>query len=253
MIKIKSARDIEKMRMAGKIAARARYEAGKAVRPGITTKEIDTIVRKVIESAGATPSFLNYNGFPGSACISINEEVIHGIPGKRKIREGDIVKIDVGAMFEGFHGDCAATFAAGAISDEAKRLIDVTRQSFYEGIKFATPGNRISDISRAVQQYVEKNGFSVVREFVGHGVGEDLHEAPEVPNYVAPGRNARLLPGMTLAIEPMVNVGVYEVFVMKDGWTVLTADRKLSSHYENSILITDGKPEILTAFQGGEI
>ena len=220
------------------------------VRPGVTTHEIDTAVRKFIESHGAKPSFLGYSGFPGSACISINEEVIHGIPGPRKLKEGDIVSVDVGAFLDGFHGDCACTVPCGEIGDEAKRLIEVTRQSFYEGIKFARVGYRISDISSAVQAYVEAQGFSVVRDFVGHGVGAQLHESPEVPNFGRPGHGVRLQPGMTLAIEPMVNAGGYGVHVLPDGWTTKTRDGRLSAHYENTVAITDGDPEILTNIDG---
>ena len=251
MIKIKSDREIELMREAGRITKAALNAAGEAVRPGVTTKEIDSIVRKTIEDAGAKPSFLGYRGFPGSACVSINSEVIHGIPSERhKIKSGDIVKIDVGAFYRGYHGDCAATFAAGAVPPEVNKLIDVTRQSFYEGIRFARKGLRVSDISHAVQTYVEQNGFSVVRDFLGHGVGANLHEDPEVPNYGEPGRGARLLPGMVIAVEPMVNQGGYSVKVLDDGWTVITADKKLSAHYENTILITEGAPEILTVCEG---
>ncbi len=239
------------MRAACRITALARKAAADAVRPGVTTGEIDRVVRRTIEEAGAKPSFLGYAGFPGSACISINDEVIHGIPSeKRVVREGDIVKVDVGAYFGGYHGDCACTVPCGEVSEEARRLIDVTRQSFYEGIKFAREGYRVSDISAAVQAYVEKNGFSVVRNYVGHGVGENLHEAPEVPNFGQPGHGMRLQRGMTLAVEPMVNAGVYAVKVLPDGWTVKTNDGKLSAHYENTIAITDGEPEIMTNIDG---
>lgn len=246
MISLKSPREVEAMRRAGQITAAARTLAGKLVRPGVTTGEIDEAVRKFIKGKGATPSFLGYGGFPGSACISVNDEVIHGIPGGRKLEEGDIVSIDVGAYFEGFHGDCAATFPCGRISPEAERLIAVTEQSFWEGIRHARPGQRISDISHGVQQYVEANGFSVVRAYVGHGVGAKLHEAPEVPNFGPAGHGPRLTPGMTMAVEPMVNAGVWEIRVLPDGWTVKTADGRLSAHYENTILITDGEPEVLT-------
>ena len=246
MISLKSPREIELMRKAGRITAGARALAGSLVRPGITTHEIDRAVYKYITSHGATPSFLNYSGFPASACISVNDEIIHGIPGPRKLQEGDIVSIDVGAYIGGFHGDCAATFPCGEVSEEAKRLIAVTEQSFWEGIKNARPGHRLSDISHGVQSYVEENGFSVVREYVGHGVGAKLHEAPEVPNYGAPGHGVRLYKGMTLAVEPMVNAGGYEIRQLSDGWTVKTRDGSLSAHYENTILITDGEPEILT-------
>lgn len=247
MIRIKSSREIELMRRAGKIAAAARALAGEMVTPGVTTREIDRAVHDFILSQGATPTFLNYHGFPGSVCISVNEEVIHGIPGRRAIREGDIVSIDVGATKDGYVGDCAATFIAGHGSDKVKKLVEVTRQSFFEGIKFARPGNRISDISSVVQTYVEANGFSVVREYVGHGVGAALHEAPEVPNYGFPGHGPRLVSGMTIAVEPMVNAGGASIRVLPDNWTVVTCDGKPSAHYENTILITDGEPEILTA------
>ena len=250
MITIKSERELMLMRQAGKITAAARALAGEMVRPGVSTKQIDKAVYEYIVSQGARPSFLNYHGFPASACISVNNTVIHGIPGGYILKEGDIVSVDVGACYQGYHGDCAATFPCGAISTEAKRLIDVTKQSFFEGIAFATRGHRVSDISHAIQTYVESNGYSVVRSFVGHGVGAQLHEEPEVPNFGAPGRGPRLLPGMTLAIEPMVNEGTYDVEVLKDGWTTVTADGMLSAHYENTVLITDGEPEILTVAEG---
>ena len=250
MIAIKNERDLACMRQACKITAAARALAGEMVRPGVTTKQIDRAVRDYILAQGAKPSFLGYHGYPGSACISVNEEVIHGIPGGRVLKDGDIVSIDVGAYYKGFHGDCAATFACGTISADAQKLIDVTKQSFYEGIRFARRGHRVSDISHAIETYVESNGFSVVRSFVGHGVGAQLHEEPEVPNFGAPGRGPRMIPGMTLAIEPMVNAGGHEVRILKDGWTVLTADGKLSAHYENTVLITDGEPEILTVTEG---
>ena len=247
MITLKSSHEIDLMRKAGKITAAARALAGEMVKPGVTTQEIDSAVEAFIRKQGAVPSFLHYNGYPASACISVNDEVIHGIPGKRVLQEGDIVSVDVGAYMGGFHGDCAATFACGQISQEAQRLIDVTRQSFFEGIKFAKEGCRVQDISAAVQAYVESHGFSVVREYVGHGVGAHLHESPEVPNFGQPGRGPRLLRGMTLAIEPMVNAGGAAILQLSDGWTVKTRDGKQSAHYENTILITDGEPEILTA------
>ncbi len=250
MISIKNEHELQSMRQACKITAAARALAGDMVRPGVTTKQIDKAVHDYIVSQGAKPSFLGYGGFPGSACVSVNDVVIHGIPGGYVLKDGDIVSVDVGAYYLGFHGDCAATFACGTISDEAQRLIDVTRQSFFEGLKYAKRGNRVSDISHAVQKHVESNGFSVVRSFVGHGVGAQLHEEPEVPNFGAPGRGPRLLPGMTIAIEPMVNVGTYEVRVLKDRWTTVTADGKLAAHYENTVLITDGEPEILTVIEG---
>lgn len=246
MISLKSDREIQAMRKAGRITAQARALAGSMIRPGVTTHEIDTAVRRFIESHGAKPSFLGYGGFPGSACISINEEVIHGIPGPRKLKEGDIVSVDVGAYIGGFHGDCAATYPCGKISAEAQRLIDVTQQSFFEGIRFAREGQRLSDISAAVQKYVEDNGYSVVREYVGHGIGRKMHESPEVPNFGAPGHGPRLLRGMTIAVEPMVNAGGAAVRVMPDGWTVKTQDGSLAAHYENTILITDGEAELLT-------
>ena len=250
MICVKTERELEIMRRACKITAAARALAGEMVRPGVTTGEIDKAVHDFIVSQGAKPSFLHYQGYPGSACISVNEVVIHGIPGGRVLKEGDIVSVDVGAFWQGFHGDCAATFACGTISQEAQRLIDVTKQSFFEGIRFARQGYRVSDISHAVQTYVEANGFSVVRAFVGHGVGEHLHEEPSVPNYGAPGKGPRLVKNMTIAVEPMVNMGSYEVRVLRDGWTTVTADGKLAAHYENSILITDGEAEILTVTEG---
>lgn len=246
MIKIKSQREIELMRQAGKITAAARSLAREMVKAGVTTHEIDQEVYKFITSAGAVPSFLHYGGFPGSACISVNDQVIHGIPGKRKIKDGDIVSVDVGAKLHGYHGDCAATYIAGTATEEAKRLIEVTRQSFFEGIKFARQGYRVSDISHAIQEYVEQCGFSVVREYVGHGVGAELHEEPEVPNYGRAGHGPRLIKGMTIAVEPMVNAGTAAIRVLGDDWTVVTADGRLSAHYENTILITDGEPEILT-------
>ena len=250
MIAIKNERELVSMRRACRITANARALAGSMVKPGVSTRSIDKAVHDYIVAQGAKPSFLNYHGFPASTCISVNSTVIHGIPGGYVLQEGDIVSVDVGAYFEGFHGDCAATFACGAISTEAQRLIDVTEGSFYEGIRQAKAGHRVSDISHAIQTYVESNGFSVVRSFIGHGVGRQLHEDPEVPNFGAPGRGPRLLKGMTLAIEPMVNAGVYDVRVLKDGWTTVTADGKLSAHYENTVLITDGEPEILTVTEG---
>ncbi len=246
MITLKSSHEIEMMRRAGKITAAARALARDMVKPGVTTQQIDQAVYQFITSQGATPSFLHYNGFPASACISVNDEVIHGIPGKRVLQEGDIVSVDVGAYIGGFHGDCAGTYPCGKVSEEAMRLIRVTQQSFFEGMKFAREGYRLTDISAAVQEYVEANGFSVVREFVGHGIGRQLHESPEVPNYGKPGHGPRLLRGMTLAVEPMVNLGKAAIRQMPDGWTVKTADGKLAAHYENTILITAGEPELLT-------
>ena len=222
------------------------------VRPGVSTKEIDDEVRKFIRSKGAQPSFLNYGGFTGSACISVNEVVIHGIPSRRVVlKEGDIVSIDVGAYIDGFHGDCAATYPCGAITPEAQRLIDVTQQSFWDGIQFAKAGQRVSDISHAVQTYVERHGYSVVRDFVGHGVGAKLHEAPEVPNFGPAGHGARLQPGMAIAVEPMVCAGGWPVKVLKDGWTTVTTDGSLAAHYENTVLITEDGPEITTVTEDG--
>ncbi len=247
MIVIKNSEQLTLMKKAGEITAEALLTARDLIRPGISTKEIDTRIRHYIERCGATPSFLGYNGFPGSACISINDEVIHGIPSdKTVLHEGDIVKIDVGACYRGYNGDSARTYPVGKVSDEALRLISVTERSFFEGIKFARSGMRIGDIGSAIEKFVISNGFSVVRDYVGHGVGANLHEEPEVPNFGRAGRGARLYPGMTLAIEPMVNAGCANVKVKGDGWTVLTLDGKLSAHYENSIAITDGDPVILT-------
>ena len=251
MISLKSPREIECMRRAGRLTAQARALAGSLVRPGVTTHEIDTAVRKFIESHGAKPSFLGYGGFKGSACISINEEVIHGIPGPRKLKEGDIVSVDVGAYLDGFHGDCAATFPCGEVSPEAMELIRVTEQSFWEGIKLARAGNRVFDVSHAVQQYVESHGCSVVRDFVGHGVGAKLHEAPEVPNFGPAGHGPRLQPGMTIAVEPMVCAGDWQVKVLADKWTTVSLDGSLTAHYENTILITEDGPEILTVTEDG--
>ena len=234
------------MREACRISARALALGGSLVRPGITTGEIDREIRRYIESEGATPSFLNYGGFPASACISVNQTVIHGIPGHTVIREGDIVSVDVGACINGFHGDNAATFAAGKVSPEAQALMDATRESLYEGIKAAVAGNRIGDIGAAVQRYVEVRGYSVVRQFVGHGVGTNLHEDPSVPNFGTPGRGPRLVPGMTLAIEPMINAGTAEVEILKDGWTTVTKDGNLSAHFEHTIAITPDGPVIMT-------
>ena len=253
MITLKSAHEIELMRRAGKITAAARALAGEMVKPGVTTQEIDRAVEHFIRKQGAVPSFLHYPGppgvraFPGSVCASVNDEIIHGIPGPRVLQEGDIVSIDVGAYIGGYHGDCAATFPCGKVSPEAQNLIDVTRQSFFEGIKFAKEGCRLYDISAAIQGYVESHGCSIVREYVGHGIGTEMHESPEIPNYGHPGRGPRLLRGMTIAVEPMVNAGTAAIRQMPDGWTVRTADGKLAAHYENTLLITDGEPEILTA------
>ena len=246
MITLKSAHEIELMRRAGKITAAARALAGEMVKPGVTTREIDKAVFHFIRSQGAEPSFLNYNGYPASVCVSVNDEIIHGIPGPRVLKEGDIVSVDVGAYIGGFHGDCAATYPCGKISEEAQRLIDVTRQSFFEGFAQAREGNRISDISHAVQACVEANGFSVVRTFVGHGVGKELHEDPEVPNFGNAGRGPRLVPGMCIAVEPMVCQYKYAVKTLKDGWTVKTCDGGLAAHFEHTMAITTAGAEVLT-------
>ncbi len=246
-VTIKSNREIELMREAGKILAIVHDELEKAIKPGITTKQIDKLGEEIIRSYGCIPSFLNYNGYPASICVSVNDEVVHGIPNKKRIlREGDIVSLDAGVIYKGYHSDAARTHAVGQISKEAQKLIDVTRQSFYEGIKYAKPGNHLYDISKAIQNYVESNGFSVVRDLVGHGIGKELHEEPQVPNFKQKGRGLRLQKGMTLAIEPMVNAGAYDVWWLEDDWTVVTQDESLSAHYENTILITDGEPEILS-------
>ncbi len=250
MISIKSSRDLKLMREACVISARALKLGGEAVQPGVTTGEIDRLIRQYIESTGAKPSFLGYGGFPASACISVNETVIHGIPGNYVIKEGDIVSIDVGAMLNGYHGDNAATFGAGKVSAEAQALMDATKASLYEGIKAATAGNRVGDIGAAVQRYVEMRGYSVVRQFVGHGVGTDLHEDPSVPNFGTPGRGPKLLPGMTLAIEPMVNAGTHEVNILGDGWTTVTKDGRLSAHFEHTVAITPDGPVIMTDPEG---
>ena len=247
MIVLKSSRELELMKEACQISAEALMVAGEAVKPGVSTKEIDEIEYRFIKKHGATPNFLNYGGFPATACISINDEVIHGIPkADRILKEGDIVSIDLGAAKNGYNGDNAATFACGKVSDEAKRLMDTTRESLYKGIEQAVPGNRIGDIGNAVQTYCEERGYGVVRDFVGHGVGTKLHEEPSVPNFGHAGRGIRLLPGMTLAIEPMINLGTYKVRQLSDGWTVKTADGKLAAHFEHSIAITPNGPVILT-------
>lgn len=247
MIVLKTARELAIMKEACVISAQALELIGKAVEPGVTTGELDKLAEKFIRSKGATPNFLGYSGYPATACISINNEVIHGIPSKsRVLKAGDIVSVDLGAALDGYNGDNAATFACGDISAEAKRLIDTTRESLYEGISKACAGNRIGDIGAAIQNYVESKGCSVVRKYVGHGIGTALHEAPEVPNYGISGRGIRLIPGMTLAIEPMVNAGGFDVKVLPDGWTVLTKDGSLSAHFEHTIAITADGPVIMT-------
>ena len=247
MVIIKSKAEIEYMKEAGRITGETLNLLESLLKPGVTTLELDKAAEAFIRSQGAVPSFKGYGGFPGSACISVNDEVIHGIPGKRVLKEGDIVSFDVGACCKGYHGDAARTFGVGEISPEAKKLIDVTRESFFAGIKFAKDGYRISDISAEIQRVAEENGFSVLREYCGHGIGRNLHEDPEIPNYYNQGhRGVRLKPGMCLAIEPMVNEGLKEIFVGDDDWTVYTMDGKLAAHYENTVLITDGEPIILT-------
>lgn len=247
MVVIKTARELSKMKDACRISAEALRVAGQAVKPGVTTYEIDTIIRKYIEKQGATPSFLGYGGFPANACISVNNVVIHGIPSKKLVlKEGDIVSIDVGAYYGGFHGDNAYTFPCGKISAQAQNLLNATQEGLNEGIKQALVGNRIGDIGSAVQKYVEARSYSVVRDFVGHGVGAKLHEDPSVPNYGTPHRGVRLLPGMTIAIEPMVNEGKYQVRVLDDKWTTVTCDGKLSAHFEHTVAITPDGPKIMT-------
>jgi methionyl aminopeptidase len=248
MIQVKNSEQVAIMRTAGRITGEALLKAAEHIKEGVSTYELDKIIHDYIIKSGAKPSFLGYGGFPASACISLNEEIIHGIPKKDKIlREGDIVKIDVGAYYKGFHGDSAKTFGVGAISEEAKRLIESTKEAFHRGAAKAVAGNRIGDIGAAVYEYATEQGYGVVRKYVGHGVGHQLHEDPEVPNFGTKGRGARLFPGMTIAIEPMINQGTHEVKELKDGWTVVTADKKLSAHYEHTVLITpEGEPILLT-------
>lgn len=247
MIVLKTTKELARMKEAGKIAAQALQAGIAAVKPGVTTQDINAKVHQVITSHGAIPSFLGYGGFPAAACISVNEEVIHGIPsGKKRIVEGDIVSIDVGALYKGFHGDTAATAVAGVASIEAQRLMDITAECLQRGIAQAIPGNRIGDISAAVQAYAEAAGYGVVRDYVGHGVGAKLHESPEVPNFGSAGRGPRLAAGMTIAIEPMINIGDWKVRVLDNDWTVVTIDGSLSAHFEHSVAITDNGPVILT-------
>ena len=240
MIQLKNAARIKVMREAGRITGEALLVAREHVREGVSTYELDRVIRQYIERAGAKPSFLGLYGFPGSACISINDEVIHGIPSKKRIlQEGDIVKIDLGACYKGYHGDSARTIPVGKVSDQAQKLIEVTRESFFAGVAQLKSGNRLGDVGSAIDTVVRENGFSTVRKYTGHGIGKEVHEAPDVPNYGTPGRGVRICSGMVLAIEPMVNVGTYEVRELADGWTVVTADRKLSAHYENTVALTD--------------
>ena len=247
MIQLKNAEQISAMQRAGRITAEALVLAGEAVKPGITTKHLDDIIRHHIEKSGARPSFLGYGGFPGSACISVNDQVIHGIPSKNVVmQEGDIVKVDTGAFIGGYHGDSARTFAVGNISAEAKRLIQVTEESFWQGLQKIEIGARLGDVGAAIEGHVKENGYSVVRKYVGHGIGRNLHESPDVPNYGTPGRGQRLMAGMTLAIEPMVCTGTGEVRELSDGWTVITNDGGLSAHYENTIALTENGIIVLT-------
>ncbi len=246
-VSIKSSREIELMREAGRILALVHEELGRALKPGMSTLDIDRLGERLIRSYGCSASFKNYNGYPASICVSVNDEVVHGIPNKHRIlQEGDIVSLDAGVIYNGYHSDAARTYAIGKISPEAEQLIRVTRQCFYEGIKYAKAGNHLNDISSAIQKYAESFGYGVVRDLVGHGIGDHLHEDPEVPNFSQNRRGIRLRPGMTLAIEPMINMGRADVVWMDDDWTVVTDDGSLSAHYENTILITQGEPEILS-------
>lgn len=248
-ITIKSEREISRMREAGKILADVHDKLEEIIAPGISTLDIDRKGEELIRKAGCIPSFLNYEGYPASICVSVNDEVVHGIPtDSRKLQEGDIVSLDAGVIYEGYHSDAARTYGVGTISEESKRLIEITRLSFYEGIKNAYAGNHLHDISASIQKFVEKNGFSVVRDLVGHGVGAQLHEEPQIPNYKPVGRGPKLRPGMTLAVEPMVNAGDWKIWILEDDWTVVTRDGSKSAHYENTILITEGEPEILSLY-----
>lgn len=245
-MKVKSDTELEYMRSAGKVVAETLAMIEKVIKPGITTGELDRLAEEFIRSQGAIPSFKGYGGFPGSLCTSVNEVVIHGIPGNRVLVEGDIISVDCGAILNGYHGDAARTFPVGCISKEAQHLIDVTKESFFKGIEKAVVGNRLTDISAAIQKHAESYGYSVVRDFVGHGIGTSMHEDPQVPNYGTAGRGPKLVHGVVLAIEPMINMGNYKVKIMPDGWTVVTCDGKLSAHYENTIAITNSGVEILT-------
>lgn len=247
MIKLKSKREIDQMKEAGKIVAEALQEIEQAIRPGITTAILDKIAEKLIRSYNAEPAFLGYHNFPASICASVNNEVVHGIPGLRRLQEGDIISIDVGVLLKGYHGDAAATFAVGEVSPQARKLIDVTRTSLQKAIDAMQAGNKLSDISHAVQNYVESNSLSIVRNYVGHGIGEEMHEEPQVPNFGLPGRGPSLQPGLVLAIEPMVNIGTWEVKVLDDQWTVVTADGSLSAHFEHTVALGDNGPEVLTS------
>ena len=250
-VTIKSQHEIELMREAGKILAEVHDEMAKIIRPGISTMDINRKGEEIIRSYDCIPSFLNYNGYPASICVSVNDEVVHGIPSKKRIlQEGDIVSLDAGVIYKGYQSDAARTHAVGQISEEDQRLIDITKQSFFEGIKYAKAGNHLFEISKAIQDFVEANGYSVVRDLVGHGIGKNLHEEPQIPNFKPIGRGMKLRPGMTLAIEPMVNAGDYEVWVLEDDWTVVTQDSTKSAHYENTVLITEGEPELLSYQEG---
>lgn len=250
MITIKSASELAKMQAAGKVVGQTLKLLGENVRPGVTTGHLDRLAREYIQSCGAVPSFLGYNGYPASVCISVNHQVIHGIPGKRILKDGDIVSCDCGAILDGFHGDAARTFLCGEVKPEVEQLVRVTRECFFEGLKFARVGYRISDISKAVQQHAEGFGYGVVRDYVGHGIGREMHEDPEVPNYYSPRARQRLHAGMAIAVEPMINLGGYAVKVLSDGWTVETVDGLPSAHYENTILITEGDPVMTTYYEG---
>jgi len=246
MIYLKSPQEIEKIRKSSRLVARALKYLKAFIREGITTEELDRLAEEYIKRHGGIPAFKGYRGYPRSLCVSVNEEVVHGIPGKRKLKEGDIVSLDLGVLMDGYYGDAAITVPVGKVSELAKKLIKVTEEALYRGIEMARPGNRLSDISHAIQTHVEKAGFSVVREFVGHGIGKQLHEEPQVPNFGPPNRGPRLEPGMVLAIEPMVNTGTWEVRILPNGWTVVTADGGLSAHFEHTVAITDNGPEILS-------
>lgn len=246
MIILKTRREIEIMKKAGRLVAQSHELVRKNIKPGVTTKELDLLVEDFLRSQNAIPTFKGYNGFPFSICASVNEEVVHGFPSERKLQNGDIISVDIGATFEGYVGDSAKTFIVGEADEEKKHLVEATRQSFYEGIKFAKLSYRLSDISHAIQQYAESQGLSVVRDYVGHGIGKKMHESPQVPNFGKPNKGPRLQEGMVLAIEPMINAGLYNVKVLEDGWTVVTVDGKPSAHYEHTIAITDGEPELLT-------
>ncbi len=246
MVTIKSKSEIEKMKVAGKVTYEALCAVKEGIKPGVTTAELDRIAEKYIRSQGCTPSFKGYGGFPGSICASVNDEIIHGIPDNRVLKDGDIISIDVGACYQGYNGDAARTFGVGNISEEAKRLIDITRESFFKALNYVRENNRISDISAAVQKYVEENGYSVLRNYCGHGIGSSMHEDPEVPNYITSARGIRIKAGMCLAIEPMVCQFDHKVYVADNDWTVITRDGGLTAHYENSVLVTNGEPYLLT-------